>query len=253
MLLPISDHPNPRGVPWMTVALIAANVVVFALVTLPMSAQRPDPQDPLLYAYLRAISDTLPPGVTLLDVARQTTLYDLFTFQFGFRPAQMSVVTLFTSMFLHGGLMHLFGNMLFLWIYGNNVEHRLGWAGFLFWYLLTGAAAAGFQAIFNLGSQVPMIGASGAISGVLGFYFIWFPHYTVRLFVFLFPFYVGTLYVPARIVLAIYLLLDNLLPFLLTPGAGGVAHGAHIGGFVAGVAAALAMRRPHPPPAEDDA
>ncbi|MCC6608070.1 MAG: rhomboid family intramembrane serine protease [Burkholderiales bacterium] len=246
MLLPISDYPNPRGMPWMTVALVAANVLVYALVTLPLSAQRPDPQDPLLYAYLHAISDTLPPGVTLLDVARQTTLYDLFTFQFGFRPAQMSVLTLFTSMFMHGSLMHVFGNMLFLWIYGNNVEHRLGWAAFLFWYLACGAAAAAFQAVFNLHSQIPMVGASGAISGVLGFYFVWFPRYTVRLFVFLFPFYIGTIHVPARIVLAIFLLLDNLLPFLLTTGMGGIAHGAHIGGFVAGVAAALAMRRPPP-------
>lgn len=243
MLLPISDHPNPRGVPWMTAALVAANVLVFALVTLPMAAQRPDPQDPLLYAYLRAIADTLPPGVALLDVARQTTLYDLFVFQFGFRPAAMSVLTLFTSMFLHGSLLHIAGNMLFLWIYGNNVEHRLGPVGFLAWYLLAGIAATAFQSAFNLGSQIPLIGASGAISGVLGFYFVWFPGHTVRMFAFLFPFFVGTLYVPARIVLAIYLLVDNLLPFLVATGAGGIAHGAHIGGFVAGLAAALVMGR----------
>jgi len=246
MLLPLSDHPNPRGVPWVTIALVAANVLVFALVTVPMVAQRPDPQDPLLYEYLRAIADSLPPGVPLLDVARRTTLYDLFVFEYGFRPAAMSAVTLFTSMFLHGSLMHLAGNMLFLWIYGNNVEHRLGPAGFLFWYLATGIAAAAFQTAFNLRSQIPMIGASGAISGVLGFYFIWFPRHTVRLFAFLFPFFVGTLYVPARVVLAIYLLVDNLLPFLVASGMGGVAHGAHIGGFVAGVGVALMLRRRAP-------
>lgn len=182
----------------------------------------------------------------LLDVARRTTLYDLFVFEYGFRPAAMSAVTLFTSMFLHGSLMHLAGNMLFLWIYGNNVEHRLGPAGFLFWYLATGIAAAAFQTAFNLRSQIPMIGASGAISGVLGFYFIWFPRHTVRLFAFLFPFFVGTLYVPARVVLAIYLLVDNLLPFLVASGMGGVAHGAHIGGFVAGVGVALMLHRRAP-------
>jgi len=246
MFLPISDHPNPRGLPWMTIALLAANVAVFVVVTLPMSAQRPDPQDPLLYEYLRAMSESLPPGASLLELARRTTLYDLFVFEFGFRPAEMSVLTLLSSMFLHGSLLHLFGNMLFLWIYGNNVEHRLNPLGFLFWYLATGIAAAAFQTAFNLGSQIPMIGASGAISGVLGFYFIWFPHHTVRLFVVLFPFYVGTLYVPARIVLALYLVIDNLLPFVLATGMGGIAHGAHIGGFVAGVAVALVLRRPPP-------
>ena len=96
----------------MTVALVAANVIVFLIVTNPMSAERPHPEDPLLYEYLRAISDSLPPGVPLLEVARQTTLYDLFVFEFGFRPAAMSVATLFSAMFLHAGLLHLAGNML---------------------------------------------------------------------------------------------------------------------------------------------
>ena len=248
MILPISDYPNPRGAPWMTIALIAANVAVYLLVTLPLSTQRPDFNDPLFQEYLRTIAQSLPPGVSLRQIAQQTSAYDLLVFQWGFRPGAISVVTLFTSMFLHGGLLHLAGNMLFLWIYGDNVEHRLGALPFLAWYLLAGIAATAFQTVFNLGSQIPMVGASGAISGVLGFYFIWFPHYTVRTLVFLFPFFMGTINVPARIVLGIYLVLDNVLPFLFAASDAGIAHGAHIGGFIAGLAAALAMRGRKPPP-----
>jgi len=249
MILPISDSPNPRGTPWMTIALIAANVLVYLLVTLPLSGQRPAPNDPLFHEYLRTIAQSLPPNVSIRDLALHTSAYDLVVFEYGFRPAALGVVTAFTSMFLHGGLLHLAGNMLFLWIYGDNVEHRLGAIPFLVWYLVAGLAATAFQTLFNLGSQIPMVGASGAISGVLGFYFVWFPHYTVRVLVFLFPFFMGTINVPARIVLGIYLVLDNVLPFLFSSGMAGIAHGAHIGGFIAGLAAAWMMKgRPPPTP-----
>ena len=100
-----------------------------------------------------------------------------------------------------------------------------------------GLAAALFGFLFSRGSALPLVGASGAISGVLGFYFLWFPRNRVRLLVFLFPFLVDVILVPARLVLGLYLLVDNLLPFLVTRGtaAGGVAYGAHIGGFAAGL------------------
>jgi membrane associated rhomboid family serine protease len=236
MFLPLGDAPNPGSRPWVTYALIALNVAVFVLVTLPLSVERPSASDPAVAAYLRAIADQLPPRVSLEEVYRQLTRYDLFVFANGYRPADPSLVTLGQSMFLHSGFAHLFGNMLFLWIYGDNVEHRLGGVPYLAWYLTTGAAATLFHSAFNSASNVPLIGASGAISGVLGFYFLWFPHNVVRVWVFLFPFVMNVIQVPARIVLGFYLLLDNLLPFLLTSGAGGgVAYGAHIGGFVAGL------------------
>ena len=141
--------------------------------------------------------------------------------------------------------MHLAGNMLFLWIYGDNVEHRLGSVGYLVAYLGTGIAATLTYAMFAAGGDVPMVGASGAISGVLGFYFLWFPRNKVRLLVVLFPFYFDVWRVNARIVLGFYLLIENLLPFWLTSGegGGGVAYGAHIGGFVAGVGAAWVLAR----------
>jgi membrane associated rhomboid family serine protease len=241
MFIPVGDYPNPRGVPWMTIALLAANIGVYVLFTLPLGAQRPDPNDPLLREYLAAIAPSLPQNVPLRTVLAQISAYDLFVFDHGFRPGAPSFVDLFSSMFLHAGLLHLAGNMLYLWVYGNNVEHRLTPLGFLFWYLVTGAAATWFFALFAGDSQVPLVGASGAISGVLGFYFMLFPAHTVKVFLFLIPFYVGNVFLNARLVLAIYLVLDNILPFLFGSG-GSVAYGAHIGGFIAGMAVASWLR-----------
>jgi membrane associated rhomboid family serine protease len=245
MFLPLSDAPNPQRVPWVNYALIATNVVVFALFTLPLGVAPVDPRDPRLPAYLAAIRSALPPDVSLREALQQVTAYDLFVFDHGFRPGAAQAADLLTSMFLHGGFMHLFGNMLFLWIYGDNVEYRLGRFRYLLAYLATGAAATLFYAVLDPGSMLPLVGASGAISGVLGFYFLWFPRNVVRVFVFLFPIFLRVVEIPARIVLGAYLVVDNLLPMLLTAGqpGGGVAHGAHLGGFVAGLAAAWIMER----------
>jgi membrane associated rhomboid family serine protease len=220
----------------MTYGLIAVNVAVYLLLSWPLSHQFADPADPMLRQYLLAVRDTLPPGVPLGLALRDVSAYDLVLFKFGFRPSAPEPLALLTSIFLHGGFVHLLGNMLFLWIYGDNVEYRLGRWRYLLYYLLTGMAATLFYAVFALGSKLPVVGASGAISGVLGFYFLWFPRNVVRLFVFLFPFFVDVVEVPARVVLGFYLLVDNLLPFVLTQGPqGGVAHGAHVGGFLAGL------------------
>jgi membrane associated rhomboid family serine protease len=244
MFFPVGDEPNPSDhLPAATIAIIAANVAVFVLITLPLSMRPPDPGDPALMEYVRALLPLLPPGTSVQQVLQQMSAYDLVLFRWGFRASDPTLLTLVTGMFLHAGFMHLAGNMLYLWVYGNNVEHRLGVAPFVFWYLATGVAATLFQTLFNLGSPIPLVGASGAISGVLGFYLVWFPRNTVRLFVFLFPFYVGTVHVSAMLVLVLYLILDNILPFVMTQGASGVAHGAHIGGFVAGMLVAWLMRR----------
>jgi len=135
--------------------------------------------------------------------------------------------------------------MLFLWIYGDNVEHRLGTIRFLFWYLATGVAATLSHALFAMKSPLPMVGASGAISGVLGFYFVWFPRNRVK-FLVLLPFFLHVVLVPAWIALGLYLLVDNLLPLFVAQSGAGVAYGAHIGGFVAGAIAALFMQRRPP-------
>ncbi len=242
MFLPIGDTPNPRGTPYVNYALIGINIAVFLFLTLPLTLSRPDITDPLLLEYLEAIGAR--GAIPVQAIYQHITAYDLFVFRYGYRPAEPSVLTLFTAMFLHGGWLHLAGNMLFLWIFGDNVEARLGRLRYLLAYLATGLAATLFFALFVPDSQVPMIGASGAISGVLGFYFLWFPRNQVKTFIFLFPFIITTLLVPARVVLGIYLVISNIFPFIADFGAeSGVAHGAHIGGFLAGVLIAWVANR----------
>jgi membrane associated rhomboid family serine protease len=243
VVLPIGDAPNPRGAPVVTYLLIAANVAVYLLVSVPLGAQHPASNDPALREYLQVMSESVRDRATLQQLVAHVSAYDLFVFNWGFRPAHPSVVDLFTCMFLHGGFLHLFGNMLFLWIYGDNVEHRLGPGRYLLCYLGTGIAATLFHMIRASHSEIPLVGASGAISGVLGFYFIWFPRNVVRLLWLLPPFLMQVFEVPARLVLGMYLVLENVLPYLVTSGDAGVAHGAHIGGFIAGLAVAWFMDR----------
>jgi len=243
MIVPIGDAPHPRGgVPIGTYLVIALNVAVYVLIAMPLASERPSPGDPRLAAYVAAMVDTFGPA-SAREVLAQVTAYDLFVFEWGFRPGVPSAVTLFTSMFLHAGFMHLAGNMLFLWIYGDNVEHRLGIVRYLLVYLGAGVAATFFHTVFTRAGMVPMVGASGAISGVLGAYFVWFPRNRVRLLWLFPPFVMQTIEVPARLVLGFYLVLDNLLPFLTSRSDVGVAHGAHLGGFFAGLGVAWWMER----------
>lgn len=242
MLLPIGDVPNPKTTPYINWLLIGLNIAVFLAVTLPLSMSRPDLNDPALPEYLHIIGARGNWPVQL--VYDHISAYDLVVFKYGFRPAAFSLLSMFTAMFLHAGWLHLAGNMLFLWIYGDNVEHRLGHVGYLVAYLGSGLVATLFFCMFVPHSQVPMLGASGAISGVLGFYFLWFPRNRIKVFIFLFPLIMTTVLIPARIVLGVYLVIDNILPFMMTSAEGsGVAHGAHIGGFFAGLVMALAIDR----------
>ncbi len=144
-------------------------------------------------------------------------------------------LTVFTSMFLHGSWMHLIGNMLYLWIFGNNVEDAMGHARFVIFYLLAGVAAVLAQSLPNPDSTVPMIGASGAISGVLGAYLLLYPHARVLVLIPL-GFYSRLVHLPAMAVLGFWFLLQLVSTALADPRGGGVAFGAHIGGFVAGMA-----------------
>jgi membrane associated rhomboid family serine protease len=150
--------------------------------------------------------------------------------------------TPFTSMFLHGGWMHLLGNMLFLWIYGDNVEDGLGHLRFLLFYLVCGIAAVFAQALGNPGSPYPIIGASGAISGVLGAYLLLFPRAKVLTLVLL-PFFVTTLRIPAMLLLLLWFAAQLIGDFAVSGPGASVAFGAHIGGFLTGLLLAPLLKR----------
>ena len=241
MFLPVGDSPNPRGVAWVNWALIVANVLVFLALS-PLMGQPADPYSDAAQDYLRVlVGEGRVSEADAPSVLRGLTAYDLLVWERGFQPGNPTLLGLFAAMFLHGGLLHLAGNMLFLWIYGDNVEHHLGRLRYLAVYLGTGLAAAAGDALLRWGSLVPSVGASGAISGVLGCYFVWFPYNRVRVLALLFPFYAGVVELPARLILGAYVLLDNLLPVVLAAGEGGVSHGAHLGGFFAGAGLAWAM------------
>ncbi|MBC7794559.1 MAG: rhomboid family intramembrane serine protease, partial [Clostridia bacterium] len=234
MFLPIGDEPNPPGRAYVNWALIAVNVAVFLVAAVPNMGAAASAADPFYAEYLRYLQYVGGPHSGI-------SKYDLIVFHYGYRPSDSSLLTLVTSMFMHGGWMHLIGNMLFLYIYGDNVEHRMGRLGYLVTYIGCGAAATFFFSLLAHGSPTPLVGASGAISGVLGLYFVWFPNNVVKmLMVFGFA---NVIRLPARWVLGFYLVVDNLLPFLMGPASGGgVAHGAHIGGFVAGFALAYGLQ-----------
>jgi membrane associated rhomboid family serine protease len=142
--------------------------------------------------------------------------------------------TLVTSMFLHGGFLHIGGNMLYLWIFGNNIEDSMGHIRFIIFYLCCGIIAAYAHALANATSTVPMIGASGAISGVLGAYLILYPRARVLTLV-IFVLYIRMIEVPAMFVLGFWFILQFLSALLSTGTGGGVAWFAHVGGFIAGM------------------
>jgi len=145
-----------------------------------------------------------------------------------------SKLTVFSSMFLHGGWMHLIGNMLFLWVFGNNIEAAMGHVRYVLFYLLCGIAAVLAQALPDTASQIPMIGASGAISGVLGAYILLYPmarvHVLVPIFVIL-----HRMKIPALLMLGVWFLMQLFSSLTNDSEGGGVAFGAHIGGFIAGM------------------
>ena len=159
-----------------------------------------------------------------------------FVLAFGVVPAYFSWLAVLTSMFLHGGWLHVLGNMLYLWIFGDNVEDRLGHARYLLFYLFCGAIAALGQTVINPYSMVPMIGASGAVAGVMGAYFVLFPHSRVLTAVFIL-FFIDLIEIPAIFFLGIWFVMQ-LFSGVGSIGAGiadgGVAFWAHVAGFAAG-------------------
>ncbi len=210
MFIPIRDDAPTVRKPYLTVTLIVLNSLVF-----------------------------------LYSIFLGSRGFRLFTIQFGYIPfefitgieltpelAASAYLTPFTSMFMHGGWLHLIGNMLFLWIYGNNIEDYLGPVKFLLFYIASGLAAIGLYTLFGPHSQVPLVGASGAIAGVMGGYMVIHPRARITmLVVFIF---IQFVVLPAKVVLGIWFIYQLLMSMIGSATGGGVAWMAHVGGFVFG-------------------
>jgi len=213
-MFPIGDEREPGGgMAFVTIALIVVNVLAFMI-------ELGQPSERALNSFIEAW------GVVPREYAMRHDLPPLIPFPFW--------TTLFTSMFLHGGWMHLGGNMLYLWIFGDNVERAMGSARYVAFYVVCGLAAGLAHIAFSSGSSVPSIGASGAISGVLGGYLLLFPQNRVRVLT-----RGGIASVPAVYVLGFWIVIQLISGFgsiAETSETGGVAYMAHIGGFVAGLA-----------------
>jgi membrane associated rhomboid family serine protease len=198
------------------------------------------------------------PGVTIALIVMNVAIFlfqsslgergaQAFAYAFGLVPAYFTFVSVFTSMFVHAGLAHLVGNLWFLWIFGDNVEDRLGHGRFLTFYLLCGGIAAMSQLVLYPDSTVPMVGASGAIAGVMGAYLVLYPHSRVLM---LFPFPVFLFELPALVFLGMWFFVQFLngigqLPvFQQDQISGGVAFWAHVMGFVTGLVLVVFMKRP---------
>jgi membrane associated rhomboid family serine protease len=257
VLIPLRDSNPTRHFPIVTVVIIALNVLVFAYEITRPTATLP----------------SYPEGIPV-----QVSGFDEVTAEWGFVPCEVQDTcdhenvtvlpaagrsdvgyqvqvpdhpvwqTVFTAMFLHGGWLHIAGNMLFLWIFGNNVEDSMGRPRFVVFYLLCGVLATLTQWLTDVGSNVPNIGASGAIAGVLGGYLLLYPRAKVTTLLFLVVFFTW-LQIPAWVVLGFWFVLQLADSSVGGAGGGGVAYFAHVGGFVAGLALirVFAKQMPRPP------
>jgi membrane associated rhomboid family serine protease len=235
MFFPYKDDNPTEITPAVTVGIIALNVMVWIVFQGAGSAHALAASTCQWGLTPGEILRTLPPGVA-------TPLGQGFECVTTGHP---NYLTVFSSMFLHGSWLHILGNMWFLWIFGDNIEDAMGHGRYLVFYLLSGVAAAAAQTLSNTHSAVPMIGASGAISGVMGAYLVLFPRVKVRTLVFL-GFFLTTIAVPAYLMLVWWFLVQFLsgLPALGgTSDTGGVAVFAHMGGFIAGLLLVKALVR----------
>jgi membrane associated rhomboid family serine protease len=210
-MIPLRDVIPSRTTPWVTLAIIGLNVAVF-IVELSLSPE---------------------------DLTR-------FFFAYGLIPAHFSWALAVSSMFLHDGWLHIGGNMLSLWIFGDNVEDRLGHFRFLIFYLLVGLAAVLAQTASDPTSTLPLIGASGAIAGVMGAYFVTFPTSRVLVLVFLL-FFVDVIEIPALLYLGFWFVLqlvEGVGRVGMSGATGGVAFWAHAGGFLSGIAGVWLFKKP---------
>jgi rhomboid family protein len=220
-MIPLRDVIPSRTTPYVTITIIVLNAIAWFF------------------------------ELSLPDDTRQ-----VFLTAYGVVPAHFQAVTLFTSMFLHGSWMHVIGNMWYLWIFGDNVEDRVGHFRFIFFYLLCGSVAATGQIAMDPSSTLPTIGASGAIAGVMGAYFVLYPRSRVLTLVTIIFFW-EIIELPAILLLGFWFLLQLVSAGAVAVtastggGGGGIAFMAHVAGFLTGIAAVYVLRRPQSPVWDD--
>ncbi|HPF40332.1 MAG TPA: rhomboid family intramembrane serine protease [Phycisphaerae bacterium] len=252
-MLPIRDNNPTRGVAHITLTLIIINSGVFLF----QMAEKDTRLDSLRYGFVPAqlllpkdqflsglqetyrVPRTDPSGRPYVNMATRQYMMTTDVEAINAILEKPAGLKLLTSMFLHGGWMHLIGNMLFLWIFGKYIEDRLGPLLFILFYLVTGVGAALTHGIFDPG-YVPLVGASGAISGVMGAYLVLAPKSRIYAITFIGYIFI-TVNLPAWIYMVFYIVIQNLYPATFSVGQGGVAHWAHLGGVVFGVALALVV------------
>ena len=220
-MIPIKDNIPTRVFPIITISVIFVNVLIFLWQRITFSGAANN----TIYKYYGLVPHELSLAIT--------TNHDLLPY---------NILTIFTSMFLHGGYFHLAGNMLYLWIFGNNVEDAIGHKKFIMFFFLSGIIAAIFQFLYDPNSNIPMIGASGAVSGILGAYLILFPYAKVKT-VMLIIIFIKVVELPAILLLSIWFLIQ-----LLSSNGEGIAWYAHIGGFIFGMLS-IKLLRPNIRPA----
>src|SRR5688572_8031218 len=224
-MFPIGDDNSDRiRTPFVNYIFVGINILVFLLL------QQVGSNEPFTYAF-----SLVPQEVTSgIDITGIQVVRDSLgnTGEVPHFATPLPVYFNFlSSMFMHGDIMHIFGNMLFLWIFGDNLENLLGHIRFAAFYIVCGIAAALAQILMDGSSIIPMLGASGAISGVLGGYILLFPQRRVRAIIFNF-----LTEVPAFVALGLWIVYQLVSGYFTDPGTGGVAYAAHIGGFIAGLA-----------------
>jgi len=267
-VIPIGDSTRAHRTPWVTYLIIVANIVVFLY----------------MFALPASFTGSIREANAAFDEQTRTFCYgfetfpseaDRFVCRYAFQPKEffdtvagesgltgdnrwLALAAIVTSMFLHGGWLHIIGNMLFLWVFGDNIEDRMGHAVYAVFYLLAGVVAAFIQGVLEPNSVIPVLGASGAVAGVLGAYLVWFPGATIRVVIPFFILIFIPIPIPAWIMIGLWFAQNLFAGYAsISDAAGegaGVAWFAHIGGFVFGlVIAVLAGRgnRQRPPPRWD--
>ena len=223
-MFPIGDDNSDRTItPYINYAFIGINILVFVFL------QQIGSNDAFSYAFSLVPKEiTTGVDITGIQIVRDA-LGNVGQIQHYATPLPV-YFNFLSSMFMHGGIMHIFGNMLFLWVFGDNLENLLGHIRFAAFYIVCGIAAALAQIFMDTDSVIPMLGASGAISGVLGGYLLLFPRRRVRALIFNF-----LTEVPAFVAVGIWIVYQLVAGYLTPAGTGGVAYAAHIGGFIAGL------------------